>query len=96
MPENSTSRDQPARYEIRIGGHLNTRWSIQLDGMNLTLADDGTTLIAGLVTDQAALHGLLTKLRDIGLPVLSVNRASPDAPPYVEDQPPTKPLNTTS
>jgi hypothetical protein len=63
--------------------------------MNLTLADDGTTLIAGLVADQAALHGLLTKVRDIGLPVLSVNRASPDAPPCVEDHPAPKPLNTT-
>lgn len=94
MPNNSTGRDHPARYEIRIRGHLNTRWATQLEGMNLTATEDGTTLIAGLVTDQAALHGLLTKLRDIGLQVLSVNMASPHAPPIAEDRPPTKPLNT--
>jgi hypothetical protein len=95
MPDNATGPDHPVPYEIRVRGHLERRWATHLDGMNLTAADDGTTLIAGLVTDQAALHGLLTKLRDIGLPVLSVNRASP-TPPIAEDRPPTKPVDTES
>ena len=59
------------RYEIRIQGRLDARWSAWFDGMEL-VDDDGSTLIRGQVADQAALHGLIQKVRDLGLPLLSV------------------------
>lgn len=65
-------------YEIRIQGRLDDRWSARLDGLNLATTNDGTTVLRGPITDQAALHGLLHKLRDIGLPLLSVRRTDPD------------------
>ncbi len=68
----------PGRYEIRIKGHLEPRWAAWFDGMSLTNASDGTTVIDGPVVDQAALHGLLQKLRDIGLPLLSVTQVGRD------------------
>ena len=61
------------RYEIRIKGHLDTRWAAWFEGMSLTHAPDGTTTLDGIVADQAALHGLLQKLRDIGVPLISIN-----------------------
>jgi hypothetical protein len=61
-------------YRIRIQGHLDQRWSSWFDGLALTRDADGTTLLRGRVTDQAALHGLLTKVRDMGLPLVSVAR----------------------
>jgi hypothetical protein len=64
--------DNPGRYEIRLKGHLSSRWAARFDGMTLTTRADGTTLIEGPVVDQAALHGLLRTLRDIGIPLLSV------------------------
>ncbi len=60
------------RYEIRIEGHLDTRWAAWFEGMSLTHATDGTTALDGMVADQAALHGLLQKLRDLGVPLISV------------------------
>jgi len=60
------------RYAIRITGHLDTRWAAWFEGMSLTHAPDGTTTLDGIVADQAALHGLLQKLRDIGVPLISV------------------------
>ena len=71
----------PPRYEIRLQGHLDQRWGAWFDGMTLTTADDGTTALRGPVTDQAALHGLLQKVRDLGLPLLSVTPLDPDRPP---------------
>jgi len=59
-------------YEIRIEGRLADRWSSWFDGMEITAVDDGCTLIRGQVADQAALHGLIQKVRDLGLPLLSV------------------------
>ena len=59
-------------YEIRLKGHLDPRWSAWFDGLTLTEDSDGTTVIHGSVIDQAALHGLLQKVRDIGLPLVSV------------------------
>src|SRR3954463_16737861 len=59
-------------YEIRVQGRLAERWSAWFDGMEITAADDGSTLIRGPVADQAALHGLIQKVRDLGLPLLSV------------------------
>ena len=63
-------------YEIRIKGHLAHRWAAWLDG-ELLQVDDGTTLVRAQVPDQAALHGLLNKLRDLGLPLISVAQADP-------------------
>jgi hypothetical protein len=60
------------RYEIRVKGHLGPRWASWFDGMNLTAVDDGTTVIRGPVADQAALHGLLQTLRDLGITLLSL------------------------
>jgi hypothetical protein len=68
------------RYEIRLKGHLGARWAVRFDGMTLTTRADGTTLIEGPVADQAALHGLLRTLRDLGLPLLSVTQVEPDEP----------------
>jgi len=63
---------------IRVKGHLDGRWSAWFDGLTVTTEDDGTTAIRGPVTDQAALFGLLQKLRDVGLPLVSVVHAEPD------------------
>ena len=82
MSDTSTGRHRgPGRYEIRLEGHLEARWSAWFDGLTVTRDSDGTTLIHGLVDDQAALHGLLQKTRDLGLPLISVNYVEPgDAP----------------
>ena len=71
----------PGWYEIRVQGHLGTRWAAWFDGLTLTHASDGTTIIHGPVTDQAALHGLLQKVRDLGLSLISVNHVDPGHPP---------------
>jgi hypothetical protein len=65
-------------YEIRIQGQLDQRWSSWFDGLQVTSDPAGDTTIAGPVTDQAALHGLLAKIRDLGLPLLSVRRIDPE------------------
>jgi len=74
----SGSRDEAETYEIRLEGHLDARWAAWFDGLTLTHADDGTTVIRGPVVDQAALHGLLQKVRDLGLPLVSVTHSNPD------------------
>ena len=61
-------------YEIRIAGHLDAHWADWFDGMSITLEEDGTTLLSGPVSDQPALYGLLRKVRDLGLPLVSVNQ----------------------
>jgi len=66
------------RYEIRLKGHLDSRWSAWFDGMSLINESDGITVIRGPVIDQAALHGLLQKLRDLNLPLISVTQVDPD------------------
>jgi hypothetical protein len=68
------------QYEIRVQGHLGPRWAAWFDGLSLTTEDDGSTVIRGRVVDQAALHGLLQKLRDLGVPLLSLTQVSPEAP----------------
>jgi hypothetical protein len=68
------------RYEIRVEGRLDSRWTAWFDGMTLTNERDGTTSIHGPVLDQAALHGLLNKLRDVGLPLISVTQVETDPP----------------
>jgi hypothetical protein len=74
----STGQDRDSgRYEIRVKGLLDSRWSAWFDGMDLTTGSDGTTTLNGPVVDQAALHGLLQKLRDTGLPLISVTQLAP-------------------
>ena len=70
-------RPQPGWYEIRLKGHLAARWAAWFDGMTLTREGDGTTRLHGPVIDQAALHGLLQRVRDLGLPLLAVARLEP-------------------
>jgi len=65
-------------YQIRIQGHLGSQWTDWFEGLTITRQDNGETLLAGPVVDQAALYGLLRKVRDLGLPLLSVNRVKPD------------------
>jgi hypothetical protein len=66
--------DEPAFYEIRLKGHLDNRWAEWFEGLTLTREDNGEMLLTGPVVDQAALHGLLRKVRDLGMPLLSVIR----------------------
>ena len=73
-------RHEPGRYEIRLKGHLDGRWAAWFDGLSLRRDSDGTTVIHGPIADQAALHGLLGKVRDTGLPLVSVICAEPDPP----------------
>jgi hypothetical protein len=68
---------EPGLYEIRLKGHLDARWAAQFEHMRFTHTSDGTTILAGPVVDQAALYGLLRKVRDLGLPLLSVNLVDP-------------------
>jgi len=68
---------EPGLYEIRIKGHLTDRWADWFGGLTITPEDNGDTLLNGPVTDQAALHGLLRKVRDLGMPLLSVTRVRP-------------------
>jgi len=70
----------PGWFEIRLQGHLEQRWSAWFDGLEITTNGDGTTTIRGLVADQAALHGLLQKVRDAGLPLVSLTPVAPDHP----------------
>jgi hypothetical protein len=69
---------EPACYELRVQGVLDADWSAWFEGMRVTSNQRGQTTIAGPVADQAALHGLLTKIRDLGLPLLSVRGIDPD------------------
>lgn len=81
---------QPApEYEIRVAGHLAPRWTAWFDGLTVTTDDDGTTVLRGVVIDQAALHGLLQKLRDVGIPLVSLHQV-PSSPAI---EPPAHPTN---
>jgi hypothetical protein len=68
-------------YEVRVSGHLGSRWTAWFDGLSVTDEGDGTAVIRGPVVDQAALHGLLQKLRDLGIPLVSLTRLPLDAAP---------------
>jgi hypothetical protein len=74
---------QPRDYQIRIKGHLGRHWAGRFDELSITLEDNGVTLLTGPVVDQAALHGILRKIRDLGVTLLSLNSAdaSPPDPP---------------
>ncbi len=82
----STARAEgPSWYEIRVQGRLEERWARWFDGLALTTGRDGTTTLRGPVVDQAALHGVLGRLRDLGLPILAVTSS------YASPEPPTAP-----
>ena len=77
MSETHTStddHDEPERYEIRLKGYLDDRWADRFEGLSFTHESDGTTILCGPVVDQAALHGFLRKVHDLGIPLLSVMR----------------------
>jgi len=69
--------DGSGRYEIRLKGHLDDRWADWFDGLTITREDNGETRLTGPVADQAALHGVLRKVRDLGMPLVSVVRVEP-------------------
>jgi hypothetical protein len=76
-PTSIKAHPKPELYDIRIKGHLDARWASQFDGLTIILEEDGHTLLTGPVIDQAALHGLLKKIRDLGLPLVSVSPVEP-------------------
>ena len=75
-----TDPGQPMVYQIRIKGHLGCEWTDWFEGLTITLEDNGDTLLSGPVIDQAALHGLLKKVRDLGMPLVSVSPVEPGPP----------------
>jgi hypothetical protein len=75
-----TDPDQPVVYQIRIKGHLGRQWKDWFEGMTITQEEDGDTLLTGPLVDQAALFGLLKKVRDLGLPLVSINCVEPGMP----------------
>lgn len=77
MTGTSDQSTEDVVYEIRVRGHLDSRWAVWFDGLRLTHDDDGTTSVRGRVVDQAAPHGLLQRVRDVGLPLLSVVQVDP-------------------
>ena len=72
-PDGTTN--QPTIYHIRIQGHLGRQWAGRFEELSITLEDDGTTLLTGPVVDQAALHGILRRIRDLGITLISINSA---------------------
>jgi hypothetical protein len=78
---------QPVIYQIRLKGHLGRHWTDWFDGLTITPDDNGETLLTGPVADQAALHGLLKKVRDVGMPLISVVGIKPDQADASETSP---------
>ncbi len=78
---------EPNIYQIRIRGHLGSEWTDWFGAMTITLENNGDTLLTGLVLDQAALHGMLKKVRDMGMPLVSVNPIEPSQPGVSEVKP---------
>jgi len=73
-----TEPGQPMVYQIKLEGHLGRQWADWFGGLAITLEENGDTLLTGPVLDQASLHGLLKKVRDLGMPLVSVNRVGPN------------------
>lgn len=91
-PASTPDRSEAGRYEIRLTGHLDAHWTAWFDGLAVRREADGTTVISGSVADQAALHGLLQRVRDLGLPLVSVTRVE-TATADLADGPRTSPIN---
>ena len=79
-----TDPGQPIVYQIRLRGHLSDQWTNWFEGLTITLEEDGDTLLTGPVVDQAALFGLLRKVRDLGIPLVSINCVEPGNPDVPE------------
>jgi hypothetical protein len=77
----TVERQLPAGYVLRVAGHLDQHWSCWFGDLTLTQEDDGTTSLTGLIADQAALHGLLSRIRDLGVVLISVARVEPSGAP---------------
>ena len=75
-----SSDHDPTTYEIRLAGQLDARWAARFDGLALRFDPDGTTVLSGPIVDQAALHGLLQRVRDLGIPLVSVTRPAIEPP----------------
>lgn len=82
----SGEHHEPGRYEIRIKGHLDSRWAGWFEGLTITREANGETLLAGRVVDQSALHGLLRKVRDLGMPLVSVIHVDTEQTSAPDDQ----------
>ena len=78
--------DQPMVYQIRVEDHLGPQWTEWFGGMTITLEENGETLLTGPVVDQAALHGLLRKVRDLGMPLISAIRVKPSQAKAFDDK----------
>ena len=77
-PRSDEKRNQAPSYEIRLKGHLDSQWTDWFEGLTITMEADGTTLLTGPVVDQASLHGLLKKIRDLGMPLVSICPIKPN------------------
>jgi len=84
------------QYEIRVEGHLGPRWAAWLDDLSLTTEDDGTTVLRGPVVDQSALHGVLQRLRDLGIPLISLTELPSDRVAARTQPSPLNPSGATS
>lgn len=78
MSNERGSKPEPIGYQIRVQGHLGVQWADWFEGLTITLEDNGDTLLTGPIVDQAALYGLLKKVRDLGMPLIAVNVLNPD------------------
>ena len=76
-PASAGQPEEPSQYTIRLQGHLDDEWTAWFDGLTITRTENGETVLSGSVVDQAALHSLLRKVRDLGLPLLAVSRIEP-------------------
>jgi hypothetical protein len=90
----SDDRHEGGDCEVRVKGHLDARWADWFGGLSLAHENDGTTVLRGWVVDQAALHGLLSKVRDLGLPLVSVTRVGPDQADVPTIEPHQVPTNS--
>lgn len=86
-PRPARTTDHPTIYQIRLKGQLEREWTDWFDGLTITLTEEGHTLLTGTVVDQAALYGLLKKVRDLGLPLLAVNAIEASPSDSVKSQP---------
>jgi hypothetical protein len=86
-PSSTEEHGEPELYEIRLKGHLDDRWADWFEGLTITRAANGETLLAGPVADQAALHGLIKKVRDLGMSLVSISPIETDRPAAPDIQP---------